>query len=509
MAMIPMELIIGFTDTDLQENLGAETNVDENVEGIALILEKGLPQAKAELTDWTIECKNGKQFLFFRNRQYVPWNDDLRQQICRNYHDTISAGHPGQQETLNAISQIYWWPQMRQFINNYVSGCLKCQLFKINRSPSKPALMPIAGSTSFRPFADCSMDLITDLLELRTADRTICNYILSMVDHGLMKGVILVPTTKISDHTMIRRLLHDNLFKRFGLLESIISDRDPQFTAQAFRELQKLIGVHQKFSTAFHPQTDGTTECFNQEIEAFLSIYCANNPAMWASKLAMAEFVHNNRRHTDRTKTPFELIMGMSPLAYPRTFYNTKFPSVEERLLTLESDRKEAQATQELAMQCMAQRMNSTFTPFQEGQRVLLSMKHLAVRYPSRKFSPKCEGPYKILEVRQPNVYHLEIPKLWRNVHDVFHATLLTPYHETQEYGPNITRPPPDIVEGEPEYEVEAILKQCTLGRKHQYLTKWKGYTDADNTWEPATSFTNVQGVLDTFLAQHPISTPR
>ena len=86
---------------------------------------------------------------------------------------------------------------------------------------------------------------------------------------------------------------------------------------------------------------------------------------------------------------------------------------------------------------------------------------------------------------------------------------LLTPYRETQEYGPNIMHPPPDIVEGEPEYEVEAILRRHTLGRKHQYLTKWKGYTDADNTWEPATSFKNAREVLDTFLAQHPISTPK
>jgi transposase InsO family protein len=223
------------------------------------------------------------------------------------------------------------------------------------------------------------MDLITDLPESRTADGTICDCILSVVDHGLTKGVILIPTTKISDHTLIGRLLHDNLFKRFSLPESIISDRDPRFAAQAFRELQKLVGVHQKFSTAFHPQTDGTTERFNQEIKAFLSIYCANNPTTWASKLAMAEFVHNNRRHADRTKTPFELIMGTTPLAYPGTFHNTKFPSVEERLKMLEKDRKEAQAAQELAMQRMAQRMNSTFAPFQEGQKVLLSTKHLAV----------------------------------------------------------------------------------------------------------------------------------
>ena len=92
--------------------------------------------------------------------------------------------------------------------------------------------------------------------------------------------------------------------------------------------------------------------------------------------------------------------MGMSPLAYPTTYRNTKFPDIEEHLKGLEADRKEAQAAQELAMQRMAQRINSSFVPFEIHQKVLLSTKHLSVKYASEKLSPKREGPYEILEVR-------------------------------------------------------------------------------------------------------------
>jgi hypothetical protein len=67
----------------------------------------------------------------------------------------------------------------------------------------------------------------------------------------------------------------------------------------------------------------------------------------------------------------------------------------------------------------------------------------------------------------------------------VFHVDLLTPYIETDFHGPNYTRPPPDLIDGEEEYEVESILKSRRYGRgrKVQYLVKWKGYTDSDNEW--------------------------
>jgi hypothetical protein len=76
-------------------------------------------------------------------------------------------------------------------------------------------------------------------------------------------------------------------------------------------------------------------------------------------------------------------------------------------------------------------------------------------------------------------------PPAW-TIHDVFHAGLLTPYRETPEYGINFPRPPPDIVDGEKEFEVETISGHRLFGRgrKLQYLIKWKGYPSADNTWE-------------------------
>jgi hypothetical protein len=95
--------------------------------------------------------------------------------------------------------------------------------------------------------------------------------------------------------------------------------------------LSKLLGIKSNLTTAYHPQTDGATRQVNQEIEAYLSIYCSAHPTKWKNSLPTLEFTHNNRRHADRAHTSFKLMNGKAPVAIPTTFENTKFPSVAER----------------------------------------------------------------------------------------------------------------------------------------------------------------------------------
>jgi hypothetical protein len=84
-------------------------------------------------------------------------------------------------------------------------------------------------------------------------------------------------------------------------------------------------------------------------------------------------------------------------------------------------------------------------------------------------------------------VYQIELPATW-NIHNVFHASLLSAYQEIIAYGPNFSQPPPDLINGEEKYEVERVVNHRHYGRarKLQYLIKWKGYPESDNTWEPA-----------------------
>jgi len=354
--MLPDNLFINLIDMELQQKIANSTDMDlDAANALKALLGQAPVTLQKDLEDWKIDIFDNKNILFYQGKNYIPRNTELRKDIVKKYHDEISAGHPGEIETLNAVKEHYWWPRMRSFIKNYVKGCGTCQQFKINRNPSNPSYNPIPGPVTMRPFANCSMDLIMDLPPIKLENGTIIDALMIVVDHGLTKGVIMTPCLKTLTEEGAGEILLNQLYKRFRLPDSIISDRDPRFTARSFQELLKLLGVKSKLTTAFHPQSDGTTERFNQEVEAYLGIYCSSNPTDWHKKVSTAEFVHNNRRHSDRDRTSFELMFGTSPIAIPTAFENTKFPAVEDRIKFLQQTRDEAIAAHELARRRMAE----------------------------------------------------------------------------------------------------------------------------------------------------------
>jgi hypothetical protein len=102
--------------------------------------------------------------------------------------------------------------------------------------------------------------------------------------------------------------------------------------------------------------------------------------------------------------------------------------------------------------------------------------------------------------VVSPVVYRLDLPSSWK-IFNTFHASLLSPYQETAEHGPNFPEPPPDLIDGNEKYEVEQILGERTHGRwkKKQYLIKWKGYSQVHNSWEP-TENVNAPDLVKEYL---------
>jgi len=125
---------------------------------------------------------------------------------------------------------------------------------------------------------------------------------------------------------------------------------------------------------------------------------------------------------------------------------------------------------------------------------------NLQTTHPKVKLAPRCYGPFKVLWTSPTNC-KLELPAQMR-IHPVFYNSLLKPYNETTAHGPNFAHPPPEIVGGkEGHYKIERILTSYpTRNRKStQYLVKWKGYPDSENSWLPAKELQLARELLKQF----------
>jgi len=143
-------------------------------------------------------------------------------------------------------------------VKRYVEGCNACQHNKNRTEQPAGKLMP--NSIPKRPWMHILVDFITKLPLAQGYDSIL------VVVNRLTKMVYFIPTTEKTSAEGLARLFRDNVWKLHSLPKSIISDRGPQFVAGLMRELNKMLGIKSKLSTAFHPQTDGQTERVNSRV---------------------------------------------------------------------------------------------------------------------------------------------------------------------------------------------------------------------------------------------------
>ncbi len=139
---------------------------------------------------------------------------------------------------------------------------------------------------------------------------------------------------------------------------------------------------------------------------------------------------------------------------------------------------------------------------FQVGDEVWLNIKNF--RLPeglSHKFMGPYAGPFKVLEKKLFDTYKIELLENLR-VHPTFHVSLLKlvshdASRPNREYN---SRPPPDLVHNEPEFEVHAVLKSRQLkGREREYLVKWKGYHSIHASWVNKSDMEHAQEAIEEF----------
>ena len=108
-----------------------------------------------------------------------------------------------------------------------------------------------------------------------------------------------------------------------------------------------------------------------------------------------------------------------------------------------------------------------------------------------------------ITKVLSPIVYQLQLPQTWK-IHPVFHTSLLSPYRENEVHGKNFPAPPPDLIDGEEEYEIEKIIRHCGPSSSHSFLIRWKGYLAEEDSWVPERDLKHAKSALTLYKKLHP-----
>jgi hypothetical protein len=431
----------------------------------------------------------------FTRKIYLPDNPEQRRRALLELHDTPTAGHPGIANTWQLVSRQYEGPRLRQYVENYVKGCPKCQESKPNTRRTRAPLQRFDVPASEGPFQYVSMDLITDLPRSEGYDA-----ILTIVDQGCSKAAKFIPCNKTIDGPGVASEYLKHLMPWFGLPKRIISDRDPRFASNFSRSICKSLGIQQNLSTAFHPRTDGQTEHMNAWVEQYLRHWTTGSQRNWAPLLPIAEFAHNSWKHEATQHSPHELLLGYNPQVHVK-FLEDSTPAAQERLERVQKAREHAE---ERLTALQKQKDARRLREHDIGDQVWLEGTNLSVKG-TRKLLPKRYGPFKITEQIGPVAYQLDLPNHMK-IHDVFHIDLLTPHKETEEYGRPYTRPPPVLETGEQEYEIEAIrdMRRHGRGRKLQYLVHWKGYPNSDDSWVNHEDL-NAPDLLKDFLLNPPM----
>jgi len=158
-----------------------------------------------------------------------------------------------------------------------------------------------------KPWSHILVDFITKLPLAQGYDAIL------VVCDRFSKMAHFIATMERTSAEELARLFRDQVWKLHGLPESIVSDRGVQFTVGMIKELNNLLGIQTKLSTAYHPQTDGQTERVNQELKQYLRVFIDHRQEQWPDWLGMAEFVYNNKIHMATKVSPFKVNYGQDP----------------------------------------------------------------------------------------------------------------------------------------------------------------------------------------------------
>ena len=434
-------------------------------------------------------------------------------------HDAKVSGHSGVHVTYHRLRQRFFARGMWRLTKQYIADCRTC---KLNRRAAHPAygLSNPLEPPGLIPGADLSTDF-TFALPLSKCPTTGHQYDgIQVYVCRLSSRVRLLPCNESITAEGAATLYMTQVLPFFGVMRSLVSDRDPRFTARCFQEILAALQVKTRMSTPHHAATDGQSEQKIRWLKDTLRMFCADSQTGWVALLPYLELMMNNTATAGREGlSPMEIWQGF-PLLLPADLLT---PEPTARKGAIAQDRLKDQAVAARAAQdaiVVAQDISAFRTNKSRvslnltvGQWVLVHKAHITPpserqqdesRY---KLRPMWVGPFRVTERVGTNAVRLDIPRAtFPRSHPVFNVAGVEPYTFAQDEQPPDEVEPTTDATGQTAWVVEKILRhriQKTPAKwTRKWLVRWQGFNNSRETWEPIESFvtgTTTNSELDAF----------
>ena len=470
-----------------------------------------------ESSEWTPNehfIKDERGLIYFIDPDYQPRLCVPKSQqnfILKEAHKSpLESSHAGPEWLWQQLSQKFYWKRMKMDILAFTHSCDVCQKTKFSNFNKFGFLIP--NPIPLRPYQLISMDFVVNL---PWSDQF--NAIFIVVDR-LTKHTSFIPTTTGLTVEEFGVLYVKHIGCRFGLPESIITDRDPRWTLDFWKGVAKYLKTKMSLSSSHHPQHDGQTEVVNKHLTTMLRAYVNDDLSDWSTWLHVLEFAYNNAVHSSTGTTPFFLLYGFHPrtpldflkLGQADAMKYTLSPKVVTFLETLAMHRDSTRRAIALAQDKQAAQYNKSRRPvpeFKKGSRVLVnphSLEWVDSKGSGAKLKQRWIGPFEVIQTINPKVYCLRMSDQYPGL-PVFNIEHLKPYTESdKKWGERmLMRESRRIKPATEEYSVEAIVGHRRKRRGMEWLVRWEGYGPQFDTWEPTISLKNVPLVLNEYKRTH------
>jgi hypothetical protein len=241
--------------------------------------------------------------LWYKGRICVPNVKKLKDKILCEPHESAYSIHPRGNKMYHDFKATYWWYGMTRDIAEYVAICDTCQRVKPEHQQPDGLLQPLHMPKW--KWEETAMDFIVGLPRTQSGYDSI-----SVIMEQLTKVAHFIPVKTTYSGPQLGELYMSRIVCLHGVPKKIVSDRGTQFTSKFWERLHKTLDTQLRFSSAYHPQTDGQTERVNQILEDMLRACVLQYGRSWDKSMSYAKFSYNNSYQESLKMTPFEMLYG-------------------------------------------------------------------------------------------------------------------------------------------------------------------------------------------------------